>query len=768
MAQRDRGQYLTEEGLARLEEAILAWADLNGRKCTQEKLKELSGGLDQKTIANIRNRKAGSDVASLQRLFFGLGLILAETDHYIPIPAKSEVKFDRNFVGRDQAIDDLNYLVGQNSRIIVIQAKGGVGKTTLAQQYFKTQGFDKVLELWMAKETQNIASVESVVEEWLRQDFDEEPGREFSVSLERLRKRLRDPALRIGILIDNLEPALDTEGKFVSEHRHYIELLRVLGDGEAQSLTLITSRERLRESAVSVHPYLLSNLSCDGWLLRFQSRQVEIDEDALTQIHRAYGGNAKAMEILGSAVLQDYQGKLIAYWNDNQNDLLLERDLEDLVLGQVDRLQEHDLAAYTLLCRMGCYRYSDIPSVPMDGIVCLLWDVKEKDRPKAVYQLRDRSLVEYNQGRYWLHPVIKQVARMRLREDVSIWKKSNQIAAEFWRNSVQEIKTINDAMSALEAGSVILQKRSIKSIPAESLGASFYRLGLLRQIQSKIDRIICFVEKKETLAALNNIMGDLFWMMGDASKGIECHSESGRISKIMISDSMVSPSVLREMIRFYVVHYFNIALCKIEFREMDVALDFVEKSYRASLRFNAERTNILDCYYMLAYLNAVLNRREESWNFIDLYNKEAKINFSYSNSWEVVYGPVFMGFAYAELECFDKAAEMYEKAISCSRFFNYPQAESKALNGLAEIERINGEFFAARSRNLQVIECCLRIGAKYDLAEAYFQLGLTCRCMDEVGESNVNFQKSIDLFSELNAPIQVERVSQAMLSQETT
>jgi len=68
--------------------------------------------------------------------------------------------------------------------VIVIQGEGGVGKTTLAQQYLQTQGFELVLELLMAKETQNITAVEHVVEEWLKQDFQEEPGVEFGVTLD--------------------------------------------------------------------------------------------------------------------------------------------------------------------------------------------------------------------------------------------------------------------------------------------------------------------------------------------------------------------------------------------------------------------------------------------------------------------------------------------------------------------------------------------------------------------------------------------------------
>jgi hypothetical protein len=66
----------------------------------------------------------------------------------------------------------------------------------------------------MATEIQNLTPVESVVEEWLRRDFNEEPGRDFGINLERLRRKLRNQSLKLGVFIDNLETALDQNGKF--------------------------------------------------------------------------------------------------------------------------------------------------------------------------------------------------------------------------------------------------------------------------------------------------------------------------------------------------------------------------------------------------------------------------------------------------------------------------------------------------------------------------------------------------------------------------
>ena len=75
----------------------------------------------------------------------------------------------RDFVGRDTAITDINNLINEGRKIIIIQAAGGVGKTTLAKQYLTR--FDLILPLEMAKEQENITAVESIVEEWLKQHF---------------------------------------------------------------------------------------------------------------------------------------------------------------------------------------------------------------------------------------------------------------------------------------------------------------------------------------------------------------------------------------------------------------------------------------------------------------------------------------------------------------------------------------------------------------------------------------------------------------------
>ncbi len=266
---RDRGRMLTEAGLEKLRHGIRAWEQQQGRKATHERLAEIAH-LDAGVIANIRSQKKRADLGSIDRLFTILTLTLEEQDTCFEVPATAIT--DPNFVGRDDAIADLDAIASQAVQVIVIQAKGGIGKTTLARHYL-AQRFATCIEFPIAKEIKDIADIGGLLEEKLRQ-LGEEPGQDFWVSLDRFKRKLQTE--RIGILIDNLETALDATGKLIEPHRRYVELLRMLADPTVQSLTLITSREWLYESSITVQPYRLKELNVSAWEQFFQVRGLPI------------------------------------------------------------------------------------------------------------------------------------------------------------------------------------------------------------------------------------------------------------------------------------------------------------------------------------------------------------------------------------------------------------------------------------------------------------------------------------------------------------
>jgi hypothetical protein len=282
--------------------------------------------------------------------------------------------------------------------------------------------------------------------------------------LEQLRVKLQTQ--RIGVLIDNLEPAL-INGEFIEPHQsYYVELLTVLAHPTVQSITLVTSREPLYEPGImgfqTFQTYLLEGLTKKAWEKYFNSQNISININALSEMHRAYGGNALAMALLSSDIRKQYQGNLDVYWQENRQDLLFNRTLENLIERQFDKLQQDAPQTYKLLCRAGCYRYHYIPVVSQEGLFCLLWDErKESHKRQIVRDLRDRILGIFCDEEYYLHPIIQAEAMKRLRLNGE-WKAANREAANFWKTTV--LKLFNNKQIFLNSAEKLTQVENAEEL----------------------------------------------------------------------------------------------------------------------------------------------------------------------------------------------------------------------------------------------------------------------------------------------------------------
>ncbi len=678
---------------------------------------------------------------------------------------------DVNFIGRNDAINRINNLVNLGSKVIVIQGEGGLGKTTLAQQYLHSQEFDVVLELLMAKETQNITSAQRVVEEWLKYDLAQEPGLEFGVSLGRLKRQLHTK--RIGILIDNLEPALDGKGRFILLHRNYVELLRILTDARIQCTTLITSRDRLCEPELNVTHYRLPGLDEQAWRKYFINREIKIELPTLQKIHHAYGGNAKAMGILCGSILEDFDGDVIAYWQENHPDPLAVTDLKNLAASQINRLQKLDSQAYRLLCRLGCYRYQDVSTVSTQALFSLLWDVPSEQHRQIIASLKNRSLIECSKGEYWLHPVIRAeaISRLRTSED---WAIANHKAAEFWTNSVQTIETFQDALQALEAyyhyieinqfelaGKLIIKSRNNQWGQFLPLGSTLYRMGLIQPVLDAIIYIINRIDDDKKISELYNILGDLYWISGKVQAAIEYQEKTINLARQAL-ESIGNKEENKQAFYYYrmleVDSLLSIGLYKVDLWELTESAQLFQQVINLAQNTAhhpwAEKAAVclsLVNSYLQQYPSASLLADECYNNIIQEHNIEKTGRFAYFIK--------ILGQTYVNLADFDKAEEMFLMALKFAEESHYTQVKAKSLNGLAEIYRKQEDFELALKNHLAAIELLDKIGAKCDLAEAYFQLSLTYKNIGSDSRSQVNADKAIRLFKEIEAPKQVEKIN---------
>ncbi|QMS88497.1 tetratricopeptide repeat protein [Nostoc edaphicum CCNP1411] len=769
----------TGERLSDLQKVILVQVWL-GRKyldiahsygCTEGHAKDAGSQLWKLLSKVLREKITKSNCrATLERVLRKTTAISSSLIDYSRSPHPTPKLEDTNFIGRTAAIAHLNTLVNQGSKVIVIQGEGGLGKTTLAQQYLQTQGFDLVLELLMAKETQNITPAERVVEEWLKQDFDQEPGVEFGVTLGRLKRQLHNR--RIGVLIDNLEPALDQQGGLIASHRNYVELLRVLADARVQSVTLITSRDRLCEPGLNVNHYRLPGLDQSAWQQFFSNRGLTINSQTLQIMHRTYGGNAKAMGILCGSIQEDFDGDMVLYWQENHADPLAATDLKNLAVSQINRLQALDPQAYRLLCRLGCYRYQDIPTIPSQGLFCLLWDVPSDQHRQIIASLRNRSLVECDKGEYWLHPVIRKEAIARLRPSDE-WEIANHKAAEFWTVSIKQIETFKDALQALEAyyhyieinefelaGKVILKSRNNQWQQFLPLGSTLYRMGLIQPILVAISQVVKNLEDDHNLSELYNILGDLYWINGKIIQAIACQEKTITLANQALKSLVPQPENKHKVYYLRMLEVdslLSIGLYKIDLWELEAAAKlFQQVIYLAQNTEHhrwAEKASVC-----LALVYSYLGLRDASYQLADVAYQNITNERLVEQTGRFVYFMQILGQTYVNLGDFSQANQIFHQALTFAEESHYMQVKAKTLNGLAEIHRQQTDFALALANHTEAIELLDKIGAKCDLAEAYFQLGLTNQKMAKSDESQINFNRAIQLFTEIKAPKQVEKI----------
>ena len=108
-----------------------------------------------------------------------------------------------------------------------------------------------------------------------------------------------------------------------------------------------------------------------------------------------------------------------------------------------------------------------------------------------------------------------------------------------------------------------------------------------------------------------------------------------------------------------------------------------------------------------------------------------------------------------------KAFDMFRIAQAYAEERHYPQVKANALTGLAWGLRIQQDWERTISYHYESIEILKTIGAKCDLGDAFFQLGLTYQAMGEHDQAEEYKAKALELFAQMEAPKQIERVNKA-------
>ena len=683
-----------------------------------------------------------------------------------------EPGWNTHFVGRQPALADLQQLIGQGHRAVVIQGEGGLGKTTLAQHFVAQQQTPITLELLMAKDPADITPVEWVVEEWLRQDFGVEPGREFGVTLDRLKRHLRKQP--VVILIDNLEPCLDGQGRFIPTHRRYQELLRVLTDVRNQAVTILTSRDRICEPGISLTHYRLPGLDVAAWGIYFAQQGIALNPSVLGYMHSAYGGNAKAMEILGGVIQSDFEGDMTAYWQLYGADLLSPVDLKNLVESQIKRLKALDFKAYTVFCRLGVFRFQDVPTLDIHGLLCLMNDLPQNQHQAIVNSLRNRCLLECRQGRYWLHPVVREGAIAQLRAQANgeaQRQKAHRDAAQYWTHSIRRIHTIDDALQALEAyyhyaairdwesaAQVILHSRDNQWGQFLPLGSSLYRMGRVQPVTDAITTVIDHIPSHSSDASeLSNILGDLCWIQGRIQDAIACQESAIAIAQncLQSGDTPVSSHRSYYLSMLLVDSQLSLGLYHLDLWELEEAATWFRQVIDTASGTRHQRWSE-KATVCLALVQSCQGEVQSAQVLADSIAQQVSRGDA---SGRYAFFAQLLGHTYVNLGNYAQARTLFEAATTAADAGHYLQIKANALSGLGRLESRLNQMELALAYHREAITLLEEVGAQCDLATAHLHLAITLMNQGNQPAAREEFQTALKIFSTIPAPQQVARVN---------
>ncbi len=310
------------------------------------------------------------------------------------------------------------------------------------------------------------------------------------------------------------------------------------------------------------------------------------------------------------------------------------------------------------------------------------------------------------------------------------------------------------------------------------LAASLYRVGLLQPVVNAISQILPHVTAGRS--ELNNILGDVYWITGRIHEAIACQqqtlADTERRLSILKTQSVVqsgADEALKQQIGtsthkrdiYYlkmltVDAHLSMGLYRMDLWELSEAAEQFEQVI--ALAAGSDHQAWADKATVgLALARAYLGQTAVAHELaLEVYPRFATgINDRHGRH---AYFLQLLGQAFDSLGVFDKARSLYAQAINFAEAGHYVQVQAKALTGLAVLERHRVNYGEAVRLHCEAVTLCEKIGAKCDLAEAYFQMGLSRRLANEAETAVAEcFDWAIALFADIRAPQQVARVAAA-------
>jgi nucleoside phosphorylase len=373
--------------------------------------------------------------------------VMGNTVQSEKVPSASSPSFfayDDAWVGRDNLIKELSYLLRGNCRLLMLVGITGIGKTSLGERISVeiTDWFENDWSYYHQENfynEQQVSDFASVAARWLEkwgELITPEDRKDPQRLLNRLLKHLREN--RYLIQMDSLEYILqgdEEEGWSDFKDNWWLKFFEsYLKVESCQSCFILTSQDlpgAIQEVGTQSKNFWycqsLSGLEQPEQIALFAKTGLNVGSDSphktyLERIGTAYEGHPLALRVIAGEIKnRPFNGNILAYWNKYGSEIeevekaiaeaqsgisvgiddkwkldrftkTLNVNVKSRLNKTFNRLQNEAKWAYIMLCETSVYRCP----VPEDFWLSHLedWDRDEDEQKAALDALRDRYLVE--------------------------------------------------------------------------------------------------------------------------------------------------------------------------------------------------------------------------------------------------------------------------------------------------------------------------------------------------------------------------------------